>query len=75
MIDVPVLISNFVDSRGKTPNLNGVDLTNSRLVHRFFISETISGVNTMGGFLNSAPPNVIRIAKSVKLRVQEDSLS
>jgi hypothetical protein len=38
-------------------------------VRRFFISETISGINTLGGYLSSAAPNVIRIAKSVKLRV------
>jgi hypothetical protein len=73
LIDVPVLITNFVDSKGKFPNADGLDFDNSRLVHRFFISETISGINTLGGYLGNAPPNVIRIAKSVKLRVQEDT--
>jgi len=43
-------------------------------VHRFFISDTISGIEAQGGY-NSGDklPVVIRYAKSVKLRVQLDS--
>jgi hypothetical protein len=53
--------------------LNGLDETNSRLVRRFFISETISGISTSGGYLFNQAPQIIRYAKSVKLRVEMDS--
>lgn len=49
-----------------------MDYENSRLVHRFFISDTISGIDSLGGYNNEAVPTVIRYAKSAKLRVQLD---
>jgi hypothetical protein len=72
LIDVPVLISNFRDFEGDTPNTD-LDMDNSRLVKRFFISDTISGIDAQGGYLSGEKsPLFIRYAKSVKLRVQLD---
>lgn len=73
LIDVPVLISNFKDASGNTPNQE-LNLDTSRLVRRFIISDTISGIDSTGGYLNKKAPTVIRYAKSVKLRVQLDPL-
>lgn len=53
--------------------MNGLDGTSSRLVRRFFISETISGISSSGGYLQNATAQVIRYAKSVKLRIEMDS--
>jgi len=54
------------------PNID-LDYDTSRLVHRFFISDTISGIESQGGFKSGdKPTTVIRYAKSVKLRVQLD---
>jgi hypothetical protein len=71
---VPVLVTNFNDSKGNQPNADGLDDNNSRLVRRFFISETISGIQTSGGYFSNAAPLVIRYAKSVKLRVEMNSV-
>lgn len=72
LIDVPVLVSNFRDSDGQTPNTDGLT-DNSKLVHRFFISDTISAIDAQGGFAaGDKLPIYIRYAKSVQLRVQLD---
>lgn len=42
LVDVPVLLSNYRDIDGDQPNLKLTD--DSKLVHRFFISETVSGI-------------------------------
>jgi hypothetical protein len=73
LVDVPVLVKNFNDTKGNQPNANGLDENSSRLVRRFFISETISGIQTSGGYFANAAPQVIRYAKSVKLRVEMNS--
>lgn len=71
LIDVPVLVSNFRDMDGEMPNTE-LNMQTSKLVHRFFITDTISGINSQGGYSGDKLPVVIRIAKSVKLRVQLD---
>ena len=71
LINVPVLISNYIDSSGAQPNTD-LNQETSRLVKRFFISDTISGIDNSGGFANGVAPKVIRYAKSVMLRVQLD---
>lgn len=63
LINVPVLISNFRDLEGNTPN-TALDVDNSRLVNRFFISDTISGIDAQGGYLSGEKsPIFIRYAK------------
>lgn len=69
LINVPVLVTNFRDAFDNEPNKE-MDYESSRLVHRFFISDTISGIDSLGGYNNEAVPAVIRYAKSAKLRVQ-----
>lgn len=71
LVNVPVLISNYIDSTGAMPNTD-LNVDSSKLVKRFFISDTISGIDNNGGYANGAAPKVIRYAKSVKLRVQLD---
>ena len=43
LIDVPVVISNFRDIDGDSPNAK-LDYETSRMTHRFFIYDTISGI-------------------------------
>jgi hypothetical protein len=68
LIDVPVLVSNFIDINNNNPN-KVLDNTNSRLVHRFFISDTISGIESQGGYASNKTATIVRYPKSVKLRV------
>lgn len=45
LVDIPVLIKNFRTSDGDTPN-SGSDLSDSwRFTRRFFIFDTISGID------------------------------
>ena len=67
---MPVLIKNFRDSDGAAPN-EDYNYDSSRLVHRFFIYDTISGIK-QGSYVDNASPSIVRIASSVKLTVQMD---
>ena len=55
--EVPVLIKNFRDGAGEYPN-KAPELVD-RLVHRFFIYDTVSGVV---GEAENASPEVVRYA-------------
>lgn len=44
----------------------------SRLVRRFFIYDSISGIDTKNGYKNQLPPSVVRLATDVKLTVMLD---
>ena len=68
LIDVPVLIKNFRDIDGASPN-SSYDSGKSRLVHRFFVYDTISGIEKVGGYATNAPPAIIRYASSAKMTV------
>ena len=65
---MPVLIKNFRDIEGGAPN-ESYKYDTSRLVHRFFIYDTISGIDQKGGYNVSSDPSVIRYASKVKLTV------
>jgi len=73
LIDVPVVIRNFRDSNGDYPN--AVDDENPgikeswRLVRRFMIYDTLSGIDEVGGFVNYTTPGVVRFAAQVRLRL------
>jgi len=77
---VPVLIKNFRDIDGGSPNSgNEIDFETSRLVHRFFIYDTISGIKK-GYVENLSPrknvsPKYVRFASAVKVTVQMDPSS
>jgi hypothetical protein len=49
-VDVPVLIRNFNDENGGTPNTESSPEGGWRLVRRFFIYDTISGVEGEGNY-------------------------
>lgn len=73
LIDVPVLIQNFRDSQGSNPNSDTADFSNSwRFVRRFFIYDTISGIDQVGGYLNNSVPSVVRFASSIKFKIALD---
>ena len=44
----------------------------SRLTHRFFIYDTISGIENTGGYAGNKIANVVRLATTVKLTVELD---
>ena len=48
-MDVPVLIKGFRDVNGDKPN-QSLNYESSRLVHRFFMYDTISGIEKDGGY-------------------------
>ena len=56
LIDVPVLIDNFVDTAGTFPNKNNLDNTKWRFVRRFFLYENISATEGTGEYLNPTKP-------------------
>ena len=72
LVDVPVLITNFRDKDGNTPNEGGIDYQSSRLVHRFFMFDTISGIKQNDGFKDKKAPAYVRYASDVRLTVQMD---
>jgi len=66
-----VLIKNLRDIDGASPN-DSLNYETSRLTHRFFIYDTISGINQNGGYKEFSSPSVIRYASYVRLSVQLD---
>ena len=71
LIDVPVLIKNFRDNKKESPN-SGYSYSDSRLVHRFFMYDTISGIVKDGGYEKLLKPQYVRYASHVRLTVQMD---
>lgn len=69
LVDVPVLITNFKDAQGNYPNQD-FNFESSRLVRRFFVYDTITGIESEGGYLKGQSPNYIRFASKVSLTVQ-----
>jgi hypothetical protein len=67
MHEVPVKITNIVE--GELDNSQNVDMNAWLLVKRFFVADTIGGINSIGGWKNGAPPVVIRYASSIKLKI------
>lgn len=51
LIDVPVRVRTLIDSSGDTPNV-GDDEALYVLVRRFFIFDTVSGIEGAGEYLN-----------------------
>ena len=71
LIDVPVLITNFMDINGQTPN-QGSDQSTWRLVRRFFMYDTKSGVEGPGNYVNGGISTVVRYPQSVTITIQLD---
>lgn len=73
LVDVPVIVTNLRNDKGEKPN--GSEFTDSsKLVHRFFVSETVSGIEARGGYLEGdKSPTYLRYAKTIKLSVELDN--
>jgi len=74
-IDVPVLIRNYklAGSGESYPNKEGMAVTdNWRLVRRFVIYDTISGIEDVGGYIAGATPKYVRWANDVKIKIEMD---
>lgn len=65
---MPVLIKNFRDIEGDSPN-DSFRYESSRMTHRFFIYDTVSGIKNSQGYKRGQSPDVIRYASSVRLSV------
>ena len=77
LVAVPVAISNFRDIDGSQPNITPsgqLDPEKSRLMHRFFMYDTVSGIENTGGYAQNELPKVVRLATSVKLTVELDPI-
>jgi len=72
LIDVPVLIRNFNNSKGLTPN-TGTFSDDWRLFRRFFIYDTVSGIDQPNGYKTNSTPRVVRWANSIKFKITLDS--
>lgn len=71
-IDVPVLINNIVGVQGDTPNRES-DMSRWLLTRRFFLFDTISGINIDDWEKPNATPLVVRYAKKFTLKVNLDT--
>ena len=73
MIDVPVLVKNLLDANGNLPNEGSESQMDQwRLVRRFFIYDTVSGIVQANGFMISSFPSGARVASSLKLNTTLD---
>jgi hypothetical protein len=69
---VPVLIRNFYDKTGDQPNADDSAESGWRLVRRFFIYDTISGVEGDGNYNAGKVSSVVRYPLSIQLRITLD---
>ena len=73
LVDIPVLIRNFYDSNGAQPNdASQTDETKWRLVRRFFMFDSISGVEGTANYDAGVVSSVIRYPLTVTLQINLD---
>jgi len=72
LIDVPVLIRNFQDSNGGNPNEDRENEEGWQLVRRFFMYDTISGIEENDMYLQGGVSSVVRYPKYIKLQLTLD---
>lgn len=71
LIDVPVLIRNYRGVKGAA--VNSGDFSDSwQFTRRFFVYDTLSGIDQVNGFANKSVPNVVRWADSIKFKISLD---
>jgi len=66
--DVPVKITNLRSSDGTNPN-DAEGYSDAVFTRRFFMVDTVSGIESDNGFINGDEPVVLRYAKSATLKV------
>lgn len=71
MIDVPVLIRNFRDKAAAGPNEGSSFSDSWRFTRRFFVYDTISGIDQVGGYPRTTP-NIVRWAADIKMKITLD---
>ena len=73
LIDVPVLINNFVDAGLTYPNRESTDLADFRFVRRFFLYENVSAIEGTGEYLNpTKPPTYVTFIHESRLVFELD---
>ena len=74
LIDVPVLIRNFKDFNGilKNSDTSSGNEASWRLVRRFFLIDTKSGVSGTDGYVRGDSPMIMRYAKDITIRIKLD---
>lgn len=73
LIDVPVLIRNLNDKNGLKPNAaDQIDESQYRLVRRFFIYDTKSGIEGAGNYKTGKISTFIRYPQSITIRIKLD---
>ena len=73
LIDVPVLIDNFIDSGTTYPNRESGNLDSWRFVRRFFLYENVSAIVGDGEYLNpTKPPQYVRFIHESRLVFEMD---
>lgn len=68
LVDVPVLIKDFVDTSGSKPNKNS-DESNWKLVRRFFIYDNVSGKEGTNAYINGDQSSVLQYMQKASLRL------
>lgn len=71
LIDIPVIISNYVDENDQKPNAT-LNKETSQLFRRFFIFDTISGITGSGDYKKNVEPSIVRYATDIKLSIALD---
>ena len=71
LIDIPILIENYIDESGDNPNMDDVT-ENWKFSRRFFIYDTISGIEGAGNYELGGSPTAFRWLHNAKLVVQLD---
>eukprot|EP00347_Sterkiella_histriomuscorum_P018733 403344384 len=71
LIDVPVLIRNLVDRTDKQPNSANGFTDSWRFTRRFFLFDTISGIDQVGGY-PEVTPSIVRWAADIKMKITLD---
>jgi hypothetical protein len=69
---VPVLISNYRNEDEQFPNVGSSPRNSWQLVRRFFIYETLSGVQSASAYEEGLRPYIIRFATKIELKITLD---
>lgn len=72
MVDVPVLIRNYKNPLGASPNVGDIPLDTWRFTRRFTIFDAYTGISETNGFLSGYKPKYVRWADTVKIKVTLD---
>jgi hypothetical protein len=72
LIDVPVLIRNLRNKKGEQVNTGSTISDSWRLVRRFFVYDTVSGITLPDGYTKDADPTIVRWASDIKVKITLD---